>query len=622
MDNQKKSNKRKTTAEFVKEAQTKFAAYHYDYSQANYTNNKTKVTIVCAHHGPFEMAPDKHLSGQKCKKCTDVPDKLYNTKETFLARAREIHGDRYDYSKILEMKEFPNVETHLPIICPEHGPFMCTAIKHIRNKTRCSGCAGNRRKTLEQVLAECKQVHGDRYDYSLVTKYERMSDHVTVICPKDGHGPFSVTLGKHVYYCSGCPECAFQAQRGTLAAFLEKARAIHGTLYDYSHLRDSDYKGVDHKIKIRCKEHGLFDQTPYKHITCKHGCATCGGKVRKTTEQFIAESKAIHGDDRYDYSLVQYVNGKTPVKLICREPNHGEFEIRPIHHLIQEHGCPICGGSKRKTLQETIDQFRAVHGDKYDYSEIKEYVNSKTKVPVICREKNHGTFWVLPSAHKRNSGCPVCKFSRMSQHMTNLLAQLGIKVTYEANLSGTMLRSDQQIMLNDKDVRIEFDGAQHFRPVSWFTKEPNKIEQNFEQQQERDSKKSKWHIENKISCLRISYAVPLQDYPNWFDVFAQECKTRSFVMMFVGKPGDYVDAVSLNPKAQFLCPKEHGLYKFIDKSNQEMEPDEDADTGSDGDSGYDDSDNSSGRYSDHDDNDDNDNESNSGDNDKNSKDSL
>ena len=56
---------------------------------------------------------------------------------------------------------------------------------------------------------------------------------------------------------------------------------------------------------------------------------------RKTTEQFIKEAKLIHGN-KYDYSLVEYKNNSTKVKIICKA--HGMFEQRPSDHL-NNHGC-------------------------------------------------------------------------------------------------------------------------------------------------------------------------------------------------------------------------------------------------------------------------------------------
>ena len=66
-----------------------------------------------------------------------------------------------------------------------------------------------------------------------------------------------------------------------------------------------------------------------------------------TTTEFIEKSKEIHGD-KYDYSLVDYIDNKTKVKIIC--PIHGLLEQRPNSHL-SGYGCVKCGSLTRVKKQ-------------------------------------------------------------------------------------------------------------------------------------------------------------------------------------------------------------------------------------------------------------------------------
>ena len=68
------------------------------------------------------------------------------------------------------------------------------------------------------------------------------------------------------------------------------------------------------------------------------------------TKNFILKSKKIHGD-AYDYSLVEYINCKKKVKIICKE--HGIFEQTPNNHL-KGQNCPIC---KKSLKNKTQDEF-------------------------------------------------------------------------------------------------------------------------------------------------------------------------------------------------------------------------------------------------------------------------
>jgi hypothetical protein len=112
--------------------------------------------------------------------------------------------------------------------------------------------------------------------------------------------------------------------------------------------------------------------------------------MSSTAERFIEKAKQVHGD-KYDYSLVEYKNMKTKVKIIC--PIHGEFWQTPSDHL-QKHGCGECGLLKNakenaKTTEQFVKDAKKIHGDKYDYYFVN-YINNHTKVGIICRE--HGVF--------------------------------------------------------------------------------------------------------------------------------------------------------------------------------------------------------------------------------------
>lgn len=181
--------------------------------------------------------------------------------------------------------------------------------------------------------------------------------------------------------------------------FIKKATSVHGNKYDYSLV---EYKNSKTNVKIICPIHGVFEQTPDKHINAKQGCPTCAGNIKKTTEQFIEKAIKIHGKKKYDYSKVNYINRNTNVIIIC--PEHGEFEQLPSNHLKGE-GCPYCTG--KMTTEMFISDAIKVHGNKYDYSKTDLNVRDKDgKVRIICPE--HGEFWQYTHVHKKGCGCPHC----------------------------------------------------------------------------------------------------------------------------------------------------------------------------------------------------------------------
>jgi len=111
-----------------------------------------------------------------------------------------------------------------------------------------------------------------------------------------------------------------------------------------------------------------------------------------TREQFINKAKSIHGD-RYDYSLVDYINCKTKINIVCEK--HGVFEQLPHTHL-KGANCRKC--NKCNTTDEFIKYAKLIHGNRYDYS-LSNYIENREKITILC--KIHGSFEQNPSNHIR-----------------------------------------------------------------------------------------------------------------------------------------------------------------------------------------------------------------------------
>jgi hypothetical protein len=335
----------KTTKQFIEES-ILIHGDKYDYSKVEYKNSTTKVIIICKIHGEIEQIPSSHLSGQGCYKCGN---NTLKTKEQFIIDAKNIFGDKYDYSKV----EYNGAHKKVIICCPEHGDFEMKPNCHLSNQ----GCYKCGRKEVSIKLSLSKK--------GVLTS--------------------------------------------NINTFIQKSILIHGDKYDYSKV---EYKGFDKKVIIICKEHGEFLQSPKNHLH-GNSCIHCGiilgaDKNRKPLEQFIKEATEIHGD-KYDYSKVEtYNNNKVKVCIICKE--HGEFLQTPNSHLSGQ-GCAECGILKRadmcrRTTDDFIKEAIEIHKDKYDYSKVK-YLNTREKIIIIC--KKHGEFLQSPEQHIiSKSGCPRC----------------------------------------------------------------------------------------------------------------------------------------------------------------------------------------------------------------------
>ena len=120
----------------------------YDYSKVEYVNNVAKVIIICPIHGEFKQSPSSHLYGRGCTKCSGH----YMDTEFFIERAREVHGDRYDYSKSI----YVNQKTNIIIICSIHGEFGQTSSSHFGG-SGCPKCVG-RNKSIDEFIKISRDV--------------------------------------------------------------------------------------------------------------------------------------------------------------------------------------------------------------------------------------------------------------------------------------------------------------------------------------------------------------------------------------------------------------------------------------------------------------------------------
>ncbi len=132
---------------------------------------------------------------------------------------------------------------------------------------------------------------------------------------------------------------------------------------------------------------------------------------KKTKEQFIQEAKTIHGD-KYDYSLVEYINSHTKTVFICKRHNE-KFYQTPNDHLHCSNGCNKCKNEVKrnnfsKTKEHFIQESKEKFGDVYDFSKTK-YINNNTKVYIYCKKCNQELFIIPKDFLRRGHKCLVKK---------------------------------------------------------------------------------------------------------------------------------------------------------------------------------------------------------------------
>ena len=402
------------------------------------------------------------------------------TTEQFIKEANQKHNNFYNYSKTI----YTGNKNKIIIICPTHGEFKQEAKSHLMG-CGCPKCGIDKKTSnKENFIAKAKKIHNNFYSYNnFIYKNSRTKSWIT--CPV--HGDFLQNPNNHLNGCN-CPKCASNTTK-TTKQFIEDAIKIHGDKYDYSLV---DYKNAKTKVKIICPIHGDFLQNPNNHLQ-GHGCPKCTGKY-KILEDFIQEAKQIHGD-KYDYSLVDYKNVKTKVKIICLI--HGVFNQTPDCHL-QGQGCPDCGHNIR-TTEQFIQEAKQIHGDKYDYNK-SIYKKHNIKTEIIC--PIHGSFWQTPHHHLDGSGCPDCCESHGERDVAKYLTEHNLFFEREKKFNDckniNFLPFD--FYLPELNTCIEYDGRQHFESIEGWGGE-----KNLKEIQTRDQIKNKYCIDNNIKLIRIKY---------------------------------------------------------------------------------------------------------------------
>lgn len=168
----------------------------------------------------------------------------------------------------------------------------------------------------------------------------------------------------------------------------------------------------------------------------------------------------------FDYSSVTYVDDETPITLKCTE--HGNFQVTPRALLKRLDLCKRCNAERRlsklrSTLPEFITRARTVHGDKYDYSLISTYVNSKTKVPIRCRTCDY-VFEQKPHAHLEGRGCKHCKFTNLKDSDGYLYVLARNSQCYKIGISNN---PEKRLYHLNRDTPFTFKPLYKFFCGSW-----------------------------------------------------------------------------------------------------------------------------------------------------------
>ena len=246
------------------------------------------------------------------------------TQEEFLKRVIELHGDEIDFSESVYVNDATNVVCK----CKKCGNTWQATPNNLKNGKGCPKCKHkSRRYTLDEWFKIAKEKHNDNYDLSLVKEYHSREQKMEIICKK--HGVFRISSNSFLSG-RGCPFCAVntikEKQRKPFVQMVNDARKVHGDKYIYD---ENSYVNARTPMKIFCKIHGEFQQTPHKHINGKHGCPQCNAShLEEEISSFLIKNNIKYvqyyrskwlGLQSLDFYLPQY-----DIAIECQGEQHYE----------------------------------------------------------------------------------------------------------------------------------------------------------------------------------------------------------------------------------------------------------------------------------------------------------
>lgn len=276
--------------------------------------------------------------------------------------------------------------------------------------------------------------------------------------------------------------------------FEDKLKKVKG--YDFKLI--GSYSNMNTKTEFKHLSCGYeWETSPTLLINHKSGCPKCNNKIPITKS--ILQKKL---NDKYPNTFEvkeEYKNAKVRMKFLHNRC--GRVFYCTSDDLVRRGRCTICSTESRKRSKaKSIEKYKEEVFElvKNEFEVLSDYYfNWKTQITfkhtecgtVFSREAN--------SFLQGRTTCPSCKGYKGELFLEDILNELGIKFTREKSFEDLVykrkLRFDFHIIRDDKNILIEYQGAQHSEPVSYFGGETE-----FKKRLIRDTMKRDY-------CLKYNY---------------------------------------------------------------------------------------------------------------------
>ena len=274
------------------------------------------------------------------------------TQEQVINSFREVHGDAFDYSKVV----YVDINTPVEVYCKKHDFTFTPTPKNHRKGSGCTKCGREAqiekaKKDFNRFKQEMFDLYGDQYDFNN-SKYTNTKTELTAICKTHGDfskAPFSLLNG------SACDECCKkQTKYNNKEMFIEEAKKVYGDKDDYT---NTEIVSASEKMEVVCKKHNHTFTKGIQTYLGGWGCPMCSAenyrKLRALPSEEYYKRVLKRHENKYTY-LGDYTTLSGVVTFFCEE--HGEQRLNANSHLIGA-GCKKCEKTPIKTNKRTKEGY-------------------------------------------------------------------------------------------------------------------------------------------------------------------------------------------------------------------------------------------------------------------------
>ncbi len=298
-------------------------------------------------------------------------------KEVFIEKALTKHGNKYDYSLVVDTK---NIKDKYQIICNIHGIFSMRGDAHLSGQG-CGKCGNSVLATREDFITKANIIFNNFYDYTEVI-YVNCKNKVSIGCPI--HGKILISPDNHLSG-HGCSRCAFDKNAKLKIEVKTKdfeinSIKVHGCRYDYGNFK---YTGARIKSSITCLKHGDFLQTPNDHLMGR-GCPKCKQSRGETKIALYLDQNKIKYIQEYKFIDCKYIT-YLPFDFYLPELNTCiEFDGKQ-HHKIDE----FFGGEEAFELRQKRDEIKNKYclDNNINLIRIKYNEDINNKLKILCHNQ-------------------------------------------------------------------------------------------------------------------------------------------------------------------------------------------------------------------------------------------